>query len=271
MLNPPYVTSLTHMGDVFPRSTDYLDPQVLSTCLRESSGPQALSNNENRGSSVNLINSYLRKSAVAAALILAGTIAQAASVTFNNAANSVNRGGVSAGFYSLTLDTESILGMCDSRNSFVAPPYTWTADILSYADIQAGLIGKFNNPPNPATKANYSKAGWLFSQIGTLLPTDYSGQADIQEAIWKIMTPAYVLVGGGAAAWYAAAIDGTHDAFDWTGVMRVVTPNPAIQGSIDVQEFLVGPGINVVPVPAAVWLFGSALGMMGWLRRKGSA
>ena len=84
------------------------------------------------------------------------------------------------------------------------------------------------------------------------------------------MTPAYVLVGGGAAAWYASATDTTHDAFDWTGVMRVVTPNPAIQSSYDVQEFLVGPGINVVPVPAAVWLFGSALGMMGWLRRKGS-
>ena len=52
--------------------------------------------------------------------------------------------------------------------------------------------------------------------------------------------------------------------------MRVVTPSPLIQSSIDIQEFLVGPGINVVPVPAAVWLFGSALGMMGWLRRKGS-
>ncbi len=55
----------------------------------------------------------------------------------------------------------------------------------------------------------------------------------------------------------------------WTGVMRVVTPSPLIQSSIDIQEFLVGPGINVVPVPAG-WLFGSALGMMGWLRRQGS-
>ena len=25
---------------------------------------------------------------------------------------------------------------------------------------------------------------------------------------------------------------------------------------------------SVVPVPAAVWLFGSALGVMGWVRRK---
>jgi hypothetical protein len=28
------------------------------------------------------------------------------------------------------------------------------------------------------------------------------------------------------------------------------------------------PGANAVPVPAAVWLFGSALGLLGWVRRR---
>ena len=27
-------------------------------------------------------------------------------------------------------------------------------------------------------------------------------------------------------------------------------------------------GFTAVPVPAAVWLFGSALGVLGWMRRK---
>lgn len=216
----------------------------------------------------------IRHLAAAAAMLLAASAASAASVTFNGVANSVDRGGVYSGLYSLTIDGLGILGLCDSRNSFVNPPVTWTADIRSYADIQSGAVGKFNSPSTPATLAKYSQAGWLFGQLGSLAPNDYAGQADIQEAIWKIMTPSYALVGAGASAWFAAATDTTHDAFDWSAVMRVVTPNPAVQQAIDVQEFLVGPGMTVVPVPGAVWLFGSALGMMGSImglgRRKGA-
>lgn len=32
--------------------------------------------------------------------------------------------------------------------------------------------------------------------------------------------------------------------------------------------FQVNVELSQVPVPSAVWLFGSALGVMGWLRRK---
>jgi len=208
------------------------------------------------------------RSLLVATVMLASAAANASSVTFNNVANSVNRGGVYSGFYSLTLDTDVILGMCDSINAQVSPPVTWTADIRTFADIQAGAVGKYNSPSTAATLAKYSQAGWLFSQIATLLPTDYPGQADIQEAIWKIMVPTYTLVGAGAGAWYTAATGGTHDAFDWSAVMRVVTPNPLAQEAVNVQEFLIGPDMNVVPVPAALWLFGSALGVLGLSRRR---
>jgi len=140
----------------------------------------------------------LRRFALAALLALVATGAHAASVTFNNVANSVNRGGVHSGFYSLTIDSAMLLAMCDSRYSQVSPPINWTADVLTYTDIQSGAVGKFNSPSTAATLAKYSQAGWLFSQVATLAPNDYSGQADIQEAIWKIMTPAYALIGASA-------------------------------------------------------------------------
>ena len=205
---------------------------------------------------------------LAGLLIVGSAAAHAATVTFTGVANSVNRGGVYTGFYGLQLDAETILGLCDARFSQVGS--TWTADIRSYADIQAGAVGKFNSPSTPASLAKYSQAGWLFSQIGTLAPTDYAGQADIQEAIWKIMAPGYTLVGSGASSWFTAATSGLYDGFNWSNVMRVVTTNPLIQNSIDLQEFLVGPGITVVPVPAAAWLFGSALGVLALGRRRRS-
>ena len=38
-----------------------------------------------------------------------------------------------------------------------------------------------------------------------------------------------------------------------------------------IQKKLGGVGLTVVPVPAAVWLFGSALGALGWMRRRVTA
>jgi hypothetical protein len=35
--------------------------------------------------------------------------------------------------------------------------------------------------------------------------------------------------------------------------------------------YISGANISAIPVPAAVWLFGSALGLLGWLRRKPAA
>jgi len=42
-------------------------------------------------------------------------------------------------------------------------------------------------------------------------------------------------------------------------------------GFIDIHAMATTPTlVNAVPVPAAVWLFGSALGLLGWVRRRGT-
>ena len=37
------------------------------------------------------------------------------------------------------------------------------------------------------------------------------------------------------------------------------------------QRFLVSGSVSAVPIPAAVWLFGSGLGLLGWLRGRQTA
>lgn len=68
----------------------------------------------------------------------------------------------------------------------------------------------------------------------------------------------------------------------WTSFVFNTVAGPDVSGGITLQLTATTGGaegssadmyydnikINVVPVPAAVWLFGSALGLLGWVRRK---
>jgi hypothetical protein len=40
---------------------------------------------------------------------------------------------------------------------------------------------------------------------------------------------------------------------------------PCVGGDGECSDWIAPP---VIPVPASVWLFGSALGLLGWMRRK---
>jgi hypothetical protein len=58
---------------------------------------------------------------------------------------------------------------------------------------------------------------------------------------------------------------------NWTGIERLVVTRP-INTQIALDDFTyANVNINEVPIPAAVWLFGSALGGLGWMRRRKTA
>ncbi len=166
------------------------------------------------------------------------------------------QGGVYAGLYEVKIDGVVNFAMCDDYNTRIGS--TWTAEMYSYSDIQAGA-GKFNDG-SAAALAKYSQVGWLFSQLSSV---DKYGQADINQAIWKIMGGSLTLTDSGAISYFNAATDGTHNNFNFARVMQIYTPNPLTAS----QELLVA--VSPVPVPAAAWLMGSGLlGLVAVARRR---
>lgn len=76
----------------------------------------------------------------------------------------------------------------------------------------------------------------------------------------------------------ADMLDAYGDLLDGPGFDGLVTGNTAVINTLtgwdgfvtlaSTGQYNLTLGTQVVPVPAAVWLFGSALGMLGWIRRR---
>ena len=168
------------------------------------------------------------------------------------------RYGAYAGLYELDVDGVSVLAMCDDRLTSVSIGDVWSATEYTFSEIQAGAPVKFSS----LGVEKYSQAGYLVSLLASVSNSD---KADINLAIWNIMSPGSTALTATALSYYNNAISGAYDNFDFSTVMTVLTPDP-----LDVsQEYLVP---TVVPVSSAVWLFGSGLvGLAGVARRRKAA
>ncbi len=77
--------------------------------------------------------------------------------------------------------------------------------------------------------------------------------------------PSLMLPGGsGGSASGGTILDLDDMTFD-TLILTGVEKNYGQTTSVEIDA------VGVVPLPAAVWLFGSALGLLGWVRRRQTA
>lgn len=94
-----------------------------------------------------------------------------------------------------------------------------------------------------------------------LLSVEFGGSTRIESGsmYWLGLTP---LVGDMFVGWQ-------HNTLGLPGPRAFTFPSvlPAwIVDPLEIAQFRVS--VNIIPIPAAVWLFGSALGLLGWMRCK---
>lgn len=185
----------------------------------------------------------------------AAIAATAVNVELIGVGDSQVRYGAYSGLYELEINGSYVINaMCDDRLTSVGIGDTWQANEFTFADIQSGAPVKFAS----SGIEKYSQAGYLFSLLDSVSLSD---RADINLAVWNIMSPGSTTMTSTATSYYNTATGGLYDDFDFSGIMKVLTPDP-LDAS---QEYL----ISAVPIPAAMWLFGSGiLGVVGVARRR---
>ena len=151
--------------------------------------------------------------------------------------------------------------------------FTYDADTNIYSDVSITTTGSgiwgTDNCGDSALCGTYIRATDLYAPLtATSLqitptasdPIDSTGYYGISLQFVSALTNA----GGTVQLFTAGGTDGE-------GICK--NPDCLPEGSAGVTAFrgFSGGSVSAIPVPAAVWLFGSALAGLGWMRRKQTA
>jgi len=142
------------------------------------------------------------------------------------------------------------------------------------------LHGQNNGPQFDSLFKSAGISGWSFSSIGSypiVLPLlDVIGCFGDQCAssptpgVFGYAYGTILDVNGLETAAYIEAFES--GPWDWGGAglwpsgYTPRAPNPS--SPVYKGNFLVRASASVIPIPAAVWLFGSGLGLLGWMKRR---
>jgi hypothetical protein len=150
-----------------------------------------------------------------------------------------------------------------------AASVTWTVDSLLFSD-GGSAYGSFD----------YDSSTNLYSEINiTTLRSDGGGFANYQSLIPSVPSndERLFLVGPGAGGLTGVAFLFDSGLTNTGGTVAIISGEEVfcedyecLQPAGKIRDVVSG-SISAVPVPAAVWLFGSALAALGWLRPKPTA